>query len=117
MGDQEKKKALTAVDGQVDVAVLCSQDVCGRAAIQARRLRGDVGDLDGAWQIPWGAETEEGDLDDVIASSSLKVCWPGLEVFEHLKATAGGGQKTAAGHLHYGSILHFVFAREKFLLL
>lgn len=40
--------ALTAVDGQVDVAVLRSQDVCGRAAIQAGRLRGHVDDLDGA---------------------------------------------------------------------
>ena len=48
MGEQ----ALTAVDGQVDVAVLCSQEVRGRAAIQARRLRGHVDNLDGARQIP-----------------------------------------------------------------
>lgn len=39
---------LTAVDGQIDVAVLGSQDVGGGAAVQAGRLRRHVGDLDGA---------------------------------------------------------------------
>lgn len=48
-----KNQALTAVDGQVDVAVLCSQDVGGRAAVQAGGLWGHVDNLDGAWQIPW----------------------------------------------------------------
>lgn len=52
-GKCANRVALTAVDGQVDVAVLRSQDVCGRAAIQARRLRWHVDNLDGAWQIPW----------------------------------------------------------------
>lgn len=52
------KEALTAVDGQVDVAVLCSQEVCGRAAIQAGRLRWHVDNLDGArQQIPWERES------------------------------------------------------------
>lgn len=42
------KQPLTAVDGQVDVAVLRSQDVGGGAAVQAGRLRGHVDNLDGA---------------------------------------------------------------------
>lgn len=40
------KGALTAVDGQIDVAVLCPQEVGGRAAIQAGCLRGHVDNLD-----------------------------------------------------------------------
>lgn len=44
-------ETLTAVDGQVDVAVLRSQDVGGGAAVQARRLGRHVGDLDGAREV------------------------------------------------------------------
>lgn len=51
-GLRENKEALTAVDGQVDVAVLCSQKVRGRAAIQAGRLGRRVDNSDGARQLP-----------------------------------------------------------------
>lgn len=42
------KQMLTAVDGQVDVAVLCSKDVRSRAAIQAGCLRCHIDYLDQA---------------------------------------------------------------------
>lgn len=38
VGKGGKLEAPTAVDGQIDVAVLCSQQVGGGAAIQTRRL-------------------------------------------------------------------------------
>lgn len=45
------KEELTAVDGQVDVAVLGSQGVGGRAAVQAGGLRGHVDNLNGARHV------------------------------------------------------------------
>lgn len=47
----EGTEALTAVDRQADVAVLCSQQVGGRAAVQAGCLRRHVDNLDGAAKI------------------------------------------------------------------
>lgn len=44
---------LTAVNGQADVAVFCSQDVGGGAAVQTGRLRRHVDDLDRTGPVPW----------------------------------------------------------------
>lgn len=52
----EDYESLTAVDRQVDVTVLRSQEVGGRAAIQAWGLRGHIDNLDGAQEISWERE-------------------------------------------------------------
>ena len=50
-----RKRFLTGVDGQVDVAALCVQLVGGGAAVQTGRLGGDVGDLHPAGHVScWG---------------------------------------------------------------
>lgn len=48
------QSTLTGVDEQADVAVFCSQDVGGGAAVQTRRLRWHVDDLDRPGRVAWG---------------------------------------------------------------